>query len=181
MKENLEIEFKSLLSQSDFFRLLTTDFEQAPRFVQLNTYYDTQDRVLMNSKSTARIRVVNNSTLFTLKVLDESGFLTEYEIEEKNLTMQDPQIIDIMSQHGFKPPFTQISASKTVRYTIEDDAGQWCLDHTEFENHMDYELEYELTRKKLSAKEGLQRFLDYLESKSITYCKGLSKFQRSLK
>lgn len=180
MKENLEIEFKSLLSPFDFNRLRESFFVDATLNVQMNSYYDTPDGNLQAQKSSARIRIVNDKALFTLKVINEEGYVVEYEVLDDYLEIDDPRIQKILSDLGFSTDLVKISSSRTHRFLVKDSKGEWCLDHTEFTNQVDFEIEYELTNPSVSPQEGLQHFLDFLQKYSLSYQKGPSKFQRSL-
>lgn len=58
MSKNLEIEYKTMLSEESFFRI--TDYFQLKEedfFVQVNTYFDTLDSQLKQMNAGLRIQI----------------------------------------------------------------------------------------------------------------------------
>lgn len=176
MKQNIEIEFKSLLSPYDFNRLKNGFFKNAILTVQQNEYYDTLNRDLFDHKIVLRIRRFNDSSLFTLKMLDENNQILEHEFEGENLQIDHPSIKNLLNDLNLPTQCICVSQSRTHRHMIVDEFGEWCLDLNEFKNHVDFELEYELTQ---ISDQGLNRFLDFLEANDIIYHKAFSKYVRS--
>lgn len=75
MAENLEIEFKTMLSQSEYQQLIThyqltaTDFK-----TQTNSYFDTPDFQLKAKNCGLRIRRYENLAEYTLKTQQHLDF-----------------------------------------------------------------------------------------------------------
>lgn len=180
MKKNIEIEFKTLLSESDFTRLKDSYFKGAVLIEQQNRYFDTVTNDLYDRKMTARIRRANNRSLFTLKQVNQDNQVVEYEIEDEKLQIDDPRITELLVKLNLPLTIIEIAKTTTDRLIIEDNAGEWCLDKTQFSNTVDYELEYELTKDTLDERSGLDRFTEFLETYEIVYKHGPSKFQRAL-
>lgn len=180
MKKNIEIEFKTLLSPEDYHRLKESFFNDAILHDQKNRYFDTINKDLYDRRMTARIRTVNQRSLFTLKQIDPDNQVIEHEIEDQKLQIDDPRIMNLLETLNIPITIIEISRSHTQRLIIVDDAGEWCLDRTDFGHRVDYELEYELINDKLDSQSGLDRFTNFLEAFDIHYQPGQSKFQRSL-
>ena len=180
MKKNIEIEFKTLLNESDYARLKDSYFKQARLIEQQNRYFDTVTNDLYDRKMTARIRRANNRSLFTLKQVNQVNQIVEYEIEDDKLQIDDPRITELLVKLNLPLTIIEIARTTTNRLILEDDAGEWCLDKTELSNAIDFELEYELTKDTLDERSGLDRFTEFLESYDIVYKHGPSKFQRAL-
>lgn len=177
MKQNIEIEYKSLLSPFDFNRLKASFFKDAVLFVQENRYYDTLNKDLYDRRISLRIRRVNNKSLFTLKQIDAHNQVVEHEVEDDNLDVDDPRIVKLLADLHLPTQLICISSSLTHRLLISDKFGEWCLDRNEFKNHVDFELEYEITEVTNTR---IDRFLAFLETNSITYHKASPKYIRSL-
>lgn len=180
MKQNLEIEFKSMLSSSDFNRLKSGLFKNAKLSVQENLYFDTKQMDLAKQMMSARIRKVHQKSLFTLKQVNDEGHILEHEVEDEHLEITDPRIQTLLNNLNLPSDLQPISQSLTYRYKLIDEQGEWCLDQTEFRSSVDFELEFELTNPTVSAQQGLESFLNFLEAHSIVYVGGPSKFVRSL-
>lgn len=178
MKQNIEIEYKSLLSPIDFNRLKKTFFKDAPCIIQENNYYDTIENSLFSNKVVPRIRILNNTKLFTLKQVLSSNEILEHEISDDNLQIDDPRITKLLNELNLPTELICVSKSITHRYLIKDEFGEWCLDLNEFDTAVDFELEYELFD---SNSNELKRFLDLLETYGIPFYKADSKVVRSLK
>nr|WP_086349138.1 CYTH domain-containing protein [Enterococcus sp. 9E7_DIV0242]OTP15856.1 hypothetical protein A5888_002070 [Enterococcus sp. 9E7_DIV0242] len=76
MSKNLEIEYKTMLSEESFFRI--TDYFQLKEedfFVQVNTYFDTLDSQLKQMNAGLRIRSFTDSAEITLKLPEKVGLL----------------------------------------------------------------------------------------------------------
>lgn len=77
MKNHLEIEYKTLLTKSEYKRLLT-DFSDVSPILQTNHYIDTPDLDMKNHRFSLRIRTFEDSAELTLKFHKKS--------EIKNIT-----------------------------------------------------------------------------------------------
>ena len=79
MSKNIELEYKTLLTQEQF-QTIKSNYPFNEPFKQVNHYFDTSDKKLSKRKSPLRIREVNNQLILTLKTPNRIG-VNEYEIE----------------------------------------------------------------------------------------------------
>ena len=165
MEQNLEIEFKSKITYEEYLRLRDFFPFDAP-ILQENTYYDTKDLSLYSKGVMSRTRKVDDSVLFTLKNPTEEG-LMEYEFLVETDIYTEPHSIRL---------FKEFSVN-TVRYTYKDSYGTWCLDITQFKEHKDYEIEYELFGDDPSAH---KHFISSLRSVGLEFVPIDPKFVRAL-
>lgn len=166
MKQHLEIEYKTEITERDYERLLESlSFEKGKQ--QKNYYYDTEDMRLFKQGIMCRIRNVSNTFLFTVKVPQEVGVL-EFEVNLDTLSLDHEAIIAYFEALNISIAALQIVAwSDTLRSIYADTYGEWCLDFSTFEHHTDYELEYEL--------------YEYHEKAPSHYEKMLQEFQLDFK
>lgn len=176
MKPHLEIELKTLLSKQAYLTLRSTQFKSTTQS-QLNVYYDTPERKLLEKHWMVRLRTIDEMmTTFTLKIPSTQGVL-EYEVTDTELSLNDERVLKILHQQGIFDPLVKIAHSQTYRSILVDDLGEWALDHSFFGHHEDYELEYEIRKDFDLAKE---RFLNVLEKLDIEYKQATPKFVRAL-
>ena len=176
MKQHLEIEYKSILNRSSFEAFqLHWSFSSAIK--QVNIYYDTPTNTLLNQKKMARIRVLDHALEFTLKIPQEDGVL-EHELTLDSLDLAHSTAIkDLLSDFSVDVhTLTEVARSTTYRQTYEDQYGTWCLDHSIFNTHEDYEIEYELFTANENA---YAHFLDTLAVLNVNYEKARPKYIRA--
>ena len=173
MSQNIEIEFKNMLTKEEF-QLLTIQFEIDPEQFkkQINHYFDTNSFTLKEKGSALRIREKGSSFEMTLKqpaqqgLLETNQTLTADQAEEALSTGRLPEgevkdaveglIIDTASLQYF-------GSLTTIRAEIEYKEGLLVLDHSYYLNTEDYELEYEVTNES----EGYEVFSKLLEELKI--------------
>lgn len=178
MEKHLEIEYKSLLSFYHFNLLKNSFFKDIKPQVQENFYYDTLDKSLSSNRSVIRIRKLETTQFFTLKYHNQANQVVEVEFEDKDISLSHPRVLKILDQFNISvESLINNSYSKTNRYLLHDDLGEWCLDKTEFNHLTDFELEYEMDN---SSTDGYPRYLELLEKYDIPLIKGPSKYKRSL-
>ncbi|WP_331836532.1 CYTH domain-containing protein [Erysipelothrix piscisicarius] len=176
MKQHLEIEYKTQLTQDEFNHILNSFPFKDPKY-QENTYYDTPKGSLFKQHSMCRIRTIGNIHEFTLKVPQEEGVL-EYEVILNEKSLMDERIIDFLNEKDIDVNTMEVTAfSNTVRYEYSDIYGVWCLDYTRFLNNSDYELEYELHE---SNEKAYPHYLDTLQLLGIQYKPSKPKYLRAL-
>lgn len=150
MKKNLEIEYKTLLDEDQFEQLRSHMNAQEPT-LQINTYYDTASLDLMQQHCMCRIRESKGSFLFTLKIPQEKGVM-EYEQALVSPSLETAEIAAFLNTLGIDVKDLHVlTQSNTLRYEHKDPWGTWCLDETQFQNHKDYEVEYELHQDQSNA------------------------------
>lgn len=144
MKTNLELEYKTLISEDTYQQLKQSLFQHVPTITQKNCYYDSKDLDLQKLGYMARIRYFNNQTNeFTLKVPKQA--LQVHECSCTNVTsIHDLAITTILKQHNLNKPLIEVTHSITTRQEIHYHGGLLALDKNEFLNHQDYEIEFEI-------------------------------------
>ena len=178
MNKNIELEYKVLLNKEQFDILIALYPDLIFR-KQVNTYYDTKDMSIRSMKGAMRIREVNNSFIFTLKMHKDNDLL-EYECEvEKNAveSLQTNEINILLKQYGLKGPFQQLTSLTTYRGMHITEYAEICFDKNYYGDTMDYEIEYEYKKEH----DGLKEFQAILDHVHITYEKNCaSKIKRAL-
>lgn len=183
LSTNNEIEFKQLLSQTEYQQIYNVYFKGIVPFSQTNYYIDTPDFQLKAHKSALRIRVKDDFNEMTLKIPATVG-LMEYNCE----TMVEPQlnklllpesipseIIEQLKQMDISlNELTILGALTTNRVEKEISNNLLVLDHSSYLDKEDYELEYEVT----DHDQGLQSFKDLLEQFNIEHQTPDNKVQR---
>ncbi|RIP35749.1 CYTH domain-containing protein [Staphylococcus gallinarum] len=183
MSTNNEIEFKQLLSQTEYQQIYNVYFKGIVPFSQTNYYIDTPDFQLKAHKSALRIRVKDNFNEMTLKIPATVG-LMEYNCE----TLVEPQlnklllpesipseIIEQLKQMDISlNELTILGALTTNRVEKEISNNLLVLDHSSYLDKEDYELEYEVT----DHDQGLQSFKALLEQFNIEHQTPDNKVQR---
>ena len=145
MENYIERELKILVSKEQFQKILNS-YEFKKPIIQTNTYYDTDDQKIKHMNGALRIRTIENTHIFTLKIKKDS--ITHYEYEKEIQTtnineIKDPEILGWIQEYDIPTNIKPITSFRTERYTYNFEHGQLCADITSYENHIDYELEYE--------------------------------------
>ena len=178
MINNLEIEYKILVSKEQFMQL--SDLYPDKVFVlQTNTYYDTENLDLRNQKCAMRIREKNNTFLITLKTPARQGH-HEYEcfVDENSPQMFEiSEIREILNQLHIHKPIVEIGRCATKRAVVKTDKAELCFDINEYNNIIDYEIEYEQTCDH-NGKEEFNKILSLIGLKFEKNC--TSKIKRTL-
>lgn len=170
MNEQIEIEYKILLSQDIFEKLLKT-YVNHNEYTQTN-YYFTHP-LLKQKKYMLRIREKQGSFELTLKRphgehrLETNIMLTYQEKEDFfHKTNISNEITDILRSEGiFLADLQQEFSLTTHRYDIQFDEGILSLDHNLYLGKEDYELEFEV----YDEKEGYQKFLEIIKPYHLNY------------
>lgn len=176
MEQKLEIEFKSKIDHGG--HLLIRDYFpfQTP-VLQSNVYYDTKDREFFKKGIMCRVRKIEDDYLLTLKEPHPDGIM-EYELSLEGPLKEDVRSQEVLDVFDVKiEDLEEVTFSNTVRYEHEDVYGIWCLDITQFKNHKDYEIEYELYHEEKSAQ---KHYMQTLKSIGIDYEPIDPKFVRAL-
>lgn len=160
--QELEIEYKNLLSKYDYNKILNNEFFQFnkksySKILQENYYFDTKDQLLKDQKAALRIRKLANRSELTFKV-PSGNFLMETNIplldsdlekilKEKSLSLHflTDESLDLkLNDINDCTIFYLINSFKTLRYEKKVNNNLLVLDQTRFQNQViDYELEVE--------------------------------------
>lgn len=177
MNTNLEIEYKMLISEKQFEKLLQA-YPTAKLIRQTNTYFRSANHDEV--KCSIRIRQIGSTYLFTLKIPQKEGLL-EKETEVSGNHEEDlhkPEILNCFSEYGIKGPFICEGQLTTERYLIKDEYGELCIDKNTYFTQTDYELEYEIST---DPQMGLKHFSDLLLRHGIEYVpNSISKHARCI-
>ncbi|TCD46399.1 CYTH domain-containing protein [Streptococcus sp. X16XC17] len=180
---HLEIEYKTLLTEKEY-QILLADFADVTPVEQTNYYIDTPDEQIKKSRSSLRIRILENRAELTLKVPQEIGNL-EYNQELSIETAQHLVQHFILPDGSIKELLVEknIDLDKlivwghltTKRLEKESEIGLMALDANRCSHHKDFELEVEVS----DAPAGKIAFDDYLKSKGISFKYASSKVARA--
>ena len=189
MQTNLEIEYKTLLSLSEFDQLGKRFSHVAP-VRQTNHYFDTPDLKLRANKLSLRIRTFDDAAEMTLKIPQKVGNL-EHNIaltsEEANAILATktlPQnciniqnILELLKGYAIDLSAVRVLGSlTTTRREYETSIGLMALDKNEYSGRLDYELELEVAE----ARSGEKNFNYFLKDNQIEYRYARSKVVRFL-
>ncbi|MGG3564084.1 CYTH domain-containing protein [Neobacillus rhizosphaerae] len=184
MSQNIEIEFKNMLTESEYKRLLNElEIDQTQIFSQENHYFDTPRFSLKEAGSALRIRKKKHHFEMTLKQPATVGLLETNQIlseEEVTMALQSGKlptgvIQQLIEANGI--PFSKIEYFGhllTNRVEIPYKKGLLVLDHSTYLNKEDYELEYEVE----DYKEGQLIFQEFLSYHKIPERKTENKIRR---
>lgn len=154
MSEEIEIEFKNLLTETEYLSLLhSSGADQGDFFTQENYYFDTAAEILKKLNSGLRIRILPNAAELTLKTPFGLHLLETTD----NLTLADAtqhianQTIKADGAVGKKLLELGVNVAdlfcfgslKTERYEKKIAEGLIILDKSSYLGKIDYELEYE--------------------------------------
>ncbi|HFU3843666.1 MULTISPECIES: CYTH domain-containing protein [Streptococcus] len=183
MKNHLEIEYKTLLTKSEYLRLLS-DFSDVSPVLQTNHYIDTPDLDMKNHRFSLRIRTFKEIAELTLKIPQEIGnqeynqvldIQTAHQLIE-NFQLPAGHIADIISATDVPIDKLAVWGSLTTkRHEKETSIGLMALDENEYAGQVDYELEVEVT----DAHQGKILFEDFLKKNSIQFKYARSKVART--
>lgn len=156
MAEEIEIEYKNLLTEDEFNNLLnkTQEKQVGQEIRQSNYYYDTPDLKLKDKNSALRIRIIEpHQAEMTLKTPYGEHLLETTEKLPYNLA------VDLVKNHKLSLPTSIKQAIEgldipvenlvyqasmaTHRQTFKQDRFEIVLDHSVYDQAEDYELEVE--------------------------------------
>ncbi len=173
MNQEIEIEFKNLLTKEEYERITERYFpDQHPIANQVNHYFDTKTFSLKNLHSALRIREKQGKRVLTLKqplkegILETHQALSENEAETiiQHGILPAGQVADLLFDMGIQPQSLHYFGSlETNRMELEIEGGLLVLDHSLYLGHEDFELEFEA----IHYENGKKQFEDLLKSLNI--------------
>ncbi|MCP8968320.1 CYTH domain-containing protein [Ectobacillus ponti] len=182
MKQNIEIEFKNMLTKEEFGKLC--DAFAAANFVsQTNHYFETPDFALKERGSALRIRERNHTYTITLKQPAAVGLLeTHQRISREELQQllggspfPDGDVAHMLLSLGVdKSNLRYFGSLTTERAELPHEGGILVFDHSFYFGQDDYELEYEAADEAA----GRQAFLSLLGQHGIPVRATQNKVQR---
>lgn len=184
MKEELEIEYKTLLNEETYNQILENYKDKIyESYIQINYYLSHP--ILNQKKYMLRIRKKKNTYELTLKRplhnhRLETNIPISKETKDKILNHQTVknEIMDILFKEGIQIAEIENKFSLTTyRTDIHLNNGILSLDKNEYLGMVDFELEYEVNNEE----EGFKQFLEIIQPYSIQYHKNCdSKIKRVL-
>ena len=181
--QEIEIEFKNMLIKSEYKQLLNHYFDvtKCHPIIQINEYFDTYGNDLTTNKIALRIRTIDDNKELTLKIpsTNQNQNIEINEMVQFDTLTHFEQLNDMMKQHLKQYEiealsFCSLGKIKTTRYERELDNELLVLDHTEFPNFEDYELEFEVNHHD----NGLKKFNALLNQHHIPVRKANPKIKR---
>lgn len=180
---HLEIEYKTLLTKSEFLRL-QEEFSSQSLIKQTNYYIDTPDFQLKKNRFSLRIRILEHRAELTLKQPLEIGNIEhnqELSLSDakeliQHFSLPDGKINEILTQSTC--PLSELScwgSLHTRRLEKKDGIGLFALDENHYNNRIDYELEVEVK----DPDEGKIAFDFFLKKHSIKFKYASSKVART--
>ncbi len=183
MAEEIEIEFKSLLSKSEFDLLeKSLPFPKQP-IIQTNHYFDTKNFRLKNRRCSVRIREIDNQYTFTLKQKRENHVVESNE----QISFDDAQnllqgnycevddleaILQLVDVEG--SALIYYGALKTERRQFTKGNFIYFLDKSFYNGIIDYELELEAA----TFEKGKTEFERLIKNYHITPTQPITKIRR---
>ncbi|MCH1626234.1 CYTH domain-containing protein [Ferdinandcohnia quinoae] len=184
MTQELEIEFKNMITEVEYKQLLSIFSVLDEQFVlQENFYFDTPHFSLKQQGMALRIREKHGTYTLTLKQPVERGLLETHQlltVEQANTLLSGGklipgQIADIIGKFSIQTDEIEYFGSlKTRRAEFEYKNGLLVLDESSYLNFTDYEVEYEVTDEKI----GQVYFHELLQAYKIPIRKTENKIRR---
>ncbi|PAD24921.1 CYTH domain-containing protein [Niallia circulans] len=182
--QNIEIEFKNMLTKEEY-ELLLTHFQVGKEdlFEQENHYFDTSDFALKANHSALRIRKKKAEYELTLKqphpdgLLETNKTLSKAESDDIFSTgkINDEQISSLLRNMNIDPAsIIYFGSLRTIRAEKQIGNGLLVLDHSFYLKKEDYELEYEVSNRE----EGKIYFQELLATLKIPVRKTKNKVRR---
>lgn len=155
MKQEIEIEFKNLVTKEEFQLLMETfHLTSEAFFKQTNYYFDTPTMELKAQQSALRIREKNDTYTLTLKQPQQSGLLESHQSLTKEEAMHiingqatvTGDMEKLLTTAAISVnDLTMFGSLTTERAETNYKGGILVLDHSYYFDCDDYEIEYEVT------------------------------------
>ncbi|MEN2466744.1 CYTH domain-containing protein [Ornithinibacillus sp. FSL M8-0202] len=173
MAQEIEIEYKNLLTKEEYETLLhNLPFPKEGK-EQINYYFETADFKLRQHHAALRIRKKNNQYQLTLKEPHQDGLLETHD------SLTEAEALSWISQHPIAKEATTIQLNQmnietdelhyvgsltTIRREYQENGLIIVLDYSQYNHVEDYELEIESQSKEA----GLKALTNILETYHIT-------------
>ena len=151
MSQNIEIEFKNLLTEEEFLRLITFFNIDASLFkIQINHYFDTPSFSLKENGSALRIREKGNEFEMTLKQPAVQGLLETNQLlsgDQAKKILKSGKILEGQVKDAISKMIQDVDSLlyfgslTTERAEFDYKEGLLVLDHSYYLNTEDFELE----------------------------------------
>ncbi|WP_393965945.1 CYTH domain-containing protein [Exiguobacterium sp. S22-S28] len=182
MRQEMEIEFKNLLIETEYTKLMERYNPSGESVWQANDYFDTPDFELRSHGAALRIREKKAGLVLTLKEPKEDGLL------ETHVTLSEKEAEDLfqyglihsaeMNQQLEKFKLTasleHLGRLETKRFEKQLTSGLLVLDQSMYLGTTDYELEFEVA----DYAAGKKAFEELLQNNSIPHRETKNKIVR---
>ena len=185
MSTNLEIEFKNMLSESEYEQLLNHfSISEEQIWTQKNVYFDTKAFDLKRQKAALRVRIKNNTYELTLKTQAEVGLLetnqmitkTDYTTLKHDHRLINGPVYEALMDLGINiNDLRVITDLTTKRAEVDYQDGLLVLDKSFYGELIDFELEYEVK----DYNKGLNIFNELLAKHNIPTRPAQNKIKRA--
>ncbi|WLR59533.1 CYTH domain-containing protein [Guptibacillus hwajinpoensis] len=153
MAQEVEIEFKNMLTKEEYASLLDSYKLEENIKTQTNDYFDTKNFMIREKGAALRIRNKNDKFVLTLKQPAEEGLLETHQavsqeiFEEikKDGTLPDGEVASQLNELGIPSPLHHLGRLTTHRAEYQTTEGLLVLDHSEYLGREDFELEFEVS------------------------------------
>lgn len=175
MNTNLEIEYKTMLTQSQFEQL-SLDYNTIPNIKQVNYYYQYTD---LSKMIAARIRQIDDEFELTFKIKQAKGRLeVNFSVPSNDANVFNREDVkSFLLKNDYPQSFTYLGELTTYRRLIKEAHGDLCIDENHYLGTIDYELEYEVTQDEDKA---TLRYLELIERYHLNNEKAKTKYHRFL-
>lgn len=184
MAQEIEIEFKNLVTEEEFNRLTSHFHIKEEDFIsQDNHYFDTSDYQLKEMQSALRIREKNGTYTLTLKTPLKEDLLETNQPLSKDQSYSllheglfpEGEVRDVLNSLSIAYESLQhFGTLSTSRVEIPYRDGLLVFDHSTYLQKEDYELEYEV--KERTSGEAI--FLELLDQHQIPLRQTDNKIKR---
>lgn len=183
MKQEIEIEFKMMLTENEYNTLRQHRPFPKQAVTQTNYYFETEDFLLKQKKCALRIRKKNDTYTLTLKQPHKQGILETHksltESEAKSWLDEKPILDEEMTNYleMLNIPINNLKfygSLTTERRQFEQHNIVYVLDKSFYNNEVDFELEIEAPTQNL----GKQSFQSLLDEFNIKQKQTLTKIER---
>lgn len=185
MSTNLEIEFKNMLSESEYEQLLNHfSISEEQIWTQKNVYFDTKAFDLKRQKAALRVRIKNSTYELTLKTQAEVGLLetnqmitkTDYTTLKHDHRLINGPVYEALMDLGINiNDLRVITDLITKRAEVDYQDGLLVLDKSFYGEVIDFELEYEVK----DYNKGLNIFNELLAKHNIPTRPAQNKIKRA--
>lgn len=177
MNTSLEIEFKTEISEEIYTALIDKYHLKDKIFIQINHYFDTENKDVINQKNILRIRQKGEHYKITKKEPSSNGTI------ETHIKLTNDEAKKILDE-GFDAniinlPYyvKKIAQLQTERVTMPYLDGIIFLDKNTYYDKVDYEIEYEVRE----INQGKIDFDKFLNENNIPFIPMISKTKRAYK
>jgi uncharacterized protein YjbK len=153
MSQEIEIEFKNMLTEEEFTLLKQRlDLKETDFTIQHNDYFDTSQFLLKEKRCALRIRERDGRFVFTLKQPLEKGLLETHQplsVDQvqhffSSKILPDGEVVTALEQLSIPlSSLVHLGRLTTDRAEIKQSDGLLVLDHSYYFDQEDFEFEFE--------------------------------------